>query len=219
MIKFFPIILLPFFIWAQEAALNTITLESSSTVHVVADILYFDIKISVEDSDPQKVYEAHKVQERKLLNLLTAFSIPDSAIQYSLLTLKKRNTKSDKRKFYSLQRVKIVFKGVSEYETFQIKLLENGFYEFRAGFGSSQVEQARRDGYEAALENARRDARIIAGTLGKKLGRITGISSRTNEFRQLSHNNAMRMPSVQSLIEIKQTVAARTSLKVIFELK
>ncbi len=73
--------------------------------------------------------------------------------------------------------------------------------------------------YKAALENARRDARIIAETLGKKLGRITGISTRTNSFRQLSHDNAMRIPSVQSLIEIKQTVAARTNLKVTFELK
>lgn len=219
MSKFFPFMLLPFFIWAQEAALNTITIESSSTVHLVADIVYFDIKMSVEDSDPQKVYEAHKKQERKLLDLLTGFSIPDSAIQYSLLTLQKRSTNSDKRKFYSLQRVKIVFKGASKYESFQIKLLENGFYEFRAGFGSSHIEMARRDGYKAALENARRDALIIAETLGKKLGRITGISTRTNSFRQLSHNNAMRIPSVQSLIEIKQTVAARTNLKVTFELK
>ena len=206
-------------LYAQEIETNSITIESSSTVHVVADILYFDIEISVTDPDPQKVFDEHKLLEKKLIKILNEFLAPDSSIQYSLLSIRKSNPRSEEIKFFSSQKVKVVFQGISKYQDFQIKLLQNGFYQFRSGFGSSQVEKARKDGYKAALDNAKRDASIIAETLGKELGDIIDISARTNEFRQLDHSNALSIENVHSLIEIEQTVSARTNLTVKFELK
>lgn len=219
MYKLLFLLVIPMFSISQEILSNSITVESSSTVYVVADILYFDIKLSAENSDPQIVYNEHKLLEDKLIKLLNDFSIPDTSIQYSLLSIRKKNRNSDEKIFSSSQNVKIVFKGVSKYQDFQIALLSNGFYEFRSGFGSSQVKKARKDGYKSALKNAKRDANIIAETLGKKVGDIIEISTRTNDFRQLNHSTEIRIPSVHSLIEIEQSVAARTNLKVVFGLK
>ena len=210
---------LPLLLISQDMKSNSITVESSATVHVIADILYFNITLSVDNPDPKDVFAQHKVLEDKLLKLFTEFSIPDTSIQYSLLSIRKKNRKPDDKIFSSSQRVNIVFQGTSKYENFQVALLSNGFYEFRSGFGSSQIEKARKDGYKTALENAKRDATIIAETLGKEVGEIIDVSSRTNEFRQLDHSSAIRIASVQSLIEIEQTVAARTNLKVVFSLK
>jgi len=204
---------------SQDMKSNSITVESTATVHVIADILYFNITLSVDNPDPKAVFAQHKVLEDKLLKLFTEFSIPDTSIQYSLLSIRKKNRKPDDKIFSSSQRVNVVFQGTSKYENFQVALLSNGFYEFRSGFGSSQIEKARKDGYKTALENAKRDATIIAETLGKEVGEIIDVSTRTNEFRQLDHSSAIRIASVQSLIEIEQTVAARTNLKVVFSLK
>ena len=219
MTKIFILIIIPILLYSQDLQSNSITIESSSTVHVAADILYFSITLSTEDPDPQKVFSAHKLQEAKLIKLLREFSIPDSSIQYSLLTIRKINPRSGDKKFSSSQTVKVIFRGLSKYQDFQIKLLSNGFYQFRSGFGSSQVEKARRDGYKAALNNAKRDAIIIAETLGKKLGEIIDVSARTNEFRQLDHSSSFTIANVHSLIEIEQSVVARTRLKVTFKLK
>jgi hypothetical protein len=68
------------------------------------------------------------------------------------------------------------------------------------------------------LENAKRDAKIIAETLGKKIGEIIDISTRTNEFKQLDHSTELSVPNVHSLIEIEQSLGARTNLKVTFKL-
>ena len=219
MFKFFYFIIISFSLFGQDLNLSSISIESSSTVYAVADILYFSITISADDPDPLKVFEKHKLLEKKLINLFKEFSIPDSSIQYTLLTLRKTDRRADDKKFTSTQNVKVVFKGISKYQEFQVRLLSNGFYQFRAGFGSSKVEKARKDGYKAALKNARRDAKIIAETLGKKVGEILKISTKTNEFRQLNHSSASLTASVNSLIEIEQSVAARTNLKVTFELK
>ncbi|MGD9898307.1 MAG: SIMPL domain-containing protein [Calditrichaceae bacterium] len=219
MLKLFWILLITSTLYAQEMESNSITIESSSTVYVVADILYFDIKISVDDPDPQKVFDDHKSQEQKLIRLLNEFSVPDSSIQYSLLTIRKSNPRSGDKNFSSSQQIKVVFQGISKYQDFQIKLLSNGFYEFRSRFGSSQVEKARKDGYTSALKNAKRDAEIIAESLGKEVGEIIEISTRTNEFRNLDLSVSLKTANVHSLIDIEQSVATRTNLTVKFRLK
>ncbi len=209
---------IPFLLFTQEIGANKITVDASSTVYVVADILYFSIDLSIENPDPQKAFDQHELLEKKLLDLFAEFSIPDSSVQYSLLSIRKIDPRNDEKRFMTSQKVKVTFNDLSKYHEFQVKLLSNGFYVFRSGFGSSEIEKARKSGYKAALKNAKRDARIIAETLGKKIGEIIEISTRTNEFRQLDHSSELRVASVHSLIEIEQTLGARTNLKVTFKL-
>jgi len=215
---FYLLILLPFLLYSQDKMPDKVTLDASSTVYVVADIIYFSINLQVEEPDPQIAFDNHKKLETRLIKLLKDFPIPDSLIQYSLLSVNATNPRSEEKKFFTHQQVKVKLTDLSLYNSFQIKLLQSGIYEFRAGFGSSQVEKARSEGYQAAIDNAKRDAEIIAKTLGKRLGDILEISSHTNEFRQLDTSTALSIPSVSSLIEIGQKVAARTNIKITFAL-
>ena len=210
--------LLPLMMHAQNQNEDKLTIEASSTVYVIADIVYFSINLRVDNPDPQIAFDEHQKLEANLLKLFNDYSIPDSLVQYSLLNISRTHSRSEEDKFFTSQQVKIKFTDVSKYHSFQIQLLKSGFYEFRAGFGSSEVKKARIEGYKAAFANAKRDAEIIANTLDKKLGKIIDISSRTNEFRQLDHSNAQISASVHSLIEIEQTVAARTKLKITYSL-
>ena len=59
----------------------------------IADILYFNIALSIENSDPQKAFSEHKLLEEKLIKLFTDFSIPDTTIKYSLMAIKKLRQK------------------------------------------------------------------------------------------------------------------------------
>jgi uncharacterized protein YggE len=141
MLKIVLFLFIPVFLFSQEVGISKITVDASSTVYVVADILYFSIEISVENSDPQAAFEQHKKLEKKLLNLFADFSISDSTVQYSLLSIRKLNPRNEEIKFMTSQTVKVTFYDLSKYYEFQVKLLSNGFYEFRSGFGSSEIEK------------------------------------------------------------------------------
>ena len=54
MFKFFYFIIISFSLFGQDLNLSSISIESSSTVYAVADILYFSITISADDPDPYK---------------------------------------------------------------------------------------------------------------------------------------------------------------------
>lgn len=212
------ILLFPILLFAKENN-SIISLKSSARISVPADIIYFTIDISSDNPDPKQAFESHKILEKKLLNLINEFNIPDSSIQYSLMSIRKSRGQKDKEIIFGTsQRIKVALPSMDKYYDFQIALLKNGFYEYRGAFASTSAAKAKNDAYKLALDNAKEEAEQIAKALGKKVGKIIEISTSVNDSRQYESSLEISRPSLSSLMEIEQKVAVVTYLDVKFEL-
>jgi len=219
MMKIFLFLLVPIILVAQENGSGSIKVDATTDIAVVADVIYFSVSFGMEKDDPQEAFDAHKKMEERFLKLIKKFNVPDSSIQYSLMSIKKVTRRKDKKNYFKTsQRVKISFNNIKQYYPVQIELLKNGFYSYRSGFSSTHLKDAQKKGYVSALKLAHDNAELIAQSLKRKLGPLLHISADVREFRQLDHGTSIRIPSVRSLVEIEQTIQFRTTLKVEYQL-
>jgi len=204
---------------AQEAKRNTVKVQTYSAIKVPADEIIFSINLNVTKQNAQEAYDFHKNKEKDLIPLFKKFEIPDSSVTYSLLNISKaRNYKKQKQYFQTRQGINVTLNNIQKYEAFQIALLSNGFNDFRATFSSSQRKKALDDLSIRALEQAKKEAQIIADNLGKKLGEILEVVTQRSRQRPTRGEAVSFLKATTSLIDIKQFIEFNTNITVIFEL-
>jgi len=203
---------------AQSAKQSTVKIQTFATIKVPADEIIFTINLSASEKDAQKAYEKHQSQEKNLIPLLHKFGVPDSLITYSLMDISKSRNRKNKIDFRTRQNINVKIRDIKQYEPFQIALLSNGINDFRATFSSSQKEKAMEQVPLKGLEQAKKEAQVIADKLGRKLGKILEVA--TQRYRQsLSRGEALTIVSdVGSLMEIQQFIEYSTNITVTFEL-
>ncbi|MEE8150698.1 MAG: SIMPL domain-containing protein, partial [Nitrosomonadaceae bacterium] len=168
-----PVIVLP---QGQES--RFVKVRSYVTFKFPADEIFFSVRLSFVDENATKVYNEHKALEKKFLNVIKEFGIPDSSVTYSLMEINKgRHTKKGKRLVSSNQVVNVKLANFRQYESFQVALISDGFDDFGAKFSSSKQALARKESLIKAIEQARTDATMIAQNLGKSLGDILEITT------------------------------------------
>ncbi|MFQ5787403.1 MAG: SIMPL domain-containing protein, partial [Thermodesulfobacteriota bacterium] len=142
----------------------------------------------------------------------------DSLVNYSLMDISTVRGRKDEISFRTRQNINIKIRDIKQYEPFQIALLSNGINDFRASFSSSQQAKAMEQVPLKGLEQAKKEAQIIADKLGRKLGKILEVA--TQRYRQsLSQGEAITIISdVGTLMEIQQFVEYSTTISVTFEL-
>ena len=204
---------------AQSSEQSIIKIQTYASIRVPADEIIFTINLSASEKDAQKAYEKHQTQEEDLLSLLQRLNVPDSLVTYSLMDISRDyRARKDEIFFRTRQNINVKLRDIKQYEPFQIALLSNGINDFRATFSSSQHAKAMDEVPLKGLEQAKKEAQIIANELGRKLGKILEVS--TQRYRQsLTRGQALTVVSeVGSLMDIQQFVEFSTNIVVTFEL-
>lgn len=216
------LVLFPIVLCAQSY-INTITVQATSTVYVEANVIKFRIRLQQENSKPKLAFEEHKKLETSLIKLLSEYDIPDSAITYSLLNIRKRMNSQKTEVFRTNQEVIVRLNDIKDYTDFQISLLDNGFYEFDAVFTSNKFSGIKEKGYEEALKLAKEDGTALAEAMDKKLGEVLEINIRANEHPYVESNRGAAVymlvkSSDKDLTEIEQSVEVTTRIEVKFSI-
>ena len=210
------LLLFPILLLAKDNK-STIFINATSEILVPADVIKFHIYFGQEDKEPQLAFEKHKDLEKKLLEIIKKFNIPDTSISYSLVSISKSKQKNNMVLFKTSQSVILSITNFDDYYPFQIALLKNGFYEFNARFSSKHVFEARKQGYKRALEIAKNNALEIAKSLNKNLGQIISVRTSVNNLDRYGASNSIIIPS--SFVSIKQNIKVLTHVTMEFELK
>jgi len=178
-----------------------------------------------EHTNSKKAFQQHKKLENKLLKLLAEFNIPDSAVSYSLLNFRKSQNRRKEVVFLTNQEIIVKLNSIKDYSNFQLSLLNNNFDDFNAVFSSNDISNVKELGYKKALELAKEDASAIAKAMGKNIGEIVEVNTRTSERPHIdARRGSITALTVASsatdrgLTEIEQSLAVRTNLEVTFRI-
>lgn len=216
-------------IFSQVQVNDQIIVIGSATIEVPADIITIKINLSFQDrTDGKAAFGQHKDAEEKLIKFLKEENIPDSLIRYSLLNISSTYDYSrgeNPKIFNTNQTITIKVYNFSEYVSFQLKLIENGFTSYNQMFESTKSSLAMNEAIQKAVYQAKHKAELIAIASGRKIKKISKISD-TEETEPIISRYSDSMfradymtVSTTSLTDIPQTIKIEKQVKVIFDLE
>jgi uncharacterized protein len=205
---------------AQETEIPSILITTSSVTQIPAYAIYFGINLNVQNEEPMKAYEEHRILEKKLLEILSDLEIPDTNVGYSLLHMNISSPFSKEKQIYQTrQTISVKVIDFSKYESLQLTLLSNGIYNYNAKFTSSGEEKWVEKGIAEALIKNKNEAVMTVENLNKALGEIIRIES-SHYYPSTSDGISavtMQAPG-ETLIDLPHFVPMRVTLRVWYEL-
>lgn len=210
--------------FAQNAVDDSrITIDAAGEVQVPADLLHFQVNITQFKDSAREAFELHKEQEQYLTELLLEEGIPDSSITANPVSIShiRRHNNTMESGYETRQQVSIVLDDVSQFESMQIKLIENGFTNFSGSFASTQTEKASDEALKKAFAEARAKAEILAEAAGKKITDVLSInyhSARPYAARGESVQMAFDASS-GSLLQFERTIPVSQNVSVQFRIE
>lgn len=202
---------------------SRITVDAVGEVQVPADLIHFRVNVTQFNDSAREAFELHKEQEQYLTELLLEEGIPDSSITANPISVShiRRHNNTMESGYETRQQVLIVLDDVSQFESMQIKLIENGFTNFSGSFASTQTEKASDEALRKAFEEARTKAKILAEAAGKEITDVFSInyhSNRTYSARAESMQMAFDAGS-GSLLQFERTIPIRENVSVQFRIE
>ncbi len=196
---------------------GTLTIDATGEVQAPANRILFQIHISRFHEEASTAFEEHKKLEQFLTQLILDQNIPEEQIDANPINISPRRH-SNQQGFETRQSVLLRLDEISGFEKMQIILIENGFDNFSANFGTSEEKSAREDALKDAISNARHKAGILASSAGRMLGKIDQIEyTTTSGIIRMEARMAMDS-SDDSLLQFQKTVTVRENVRVRFEL-
>lgn len=209
---------------------NRIVVLGEARIELPADQAIFHVELSAtHPSDINKVYQQHKTQEAKLVQLLKELNIPAKNISYSLMSVdKSRDYETKEWTVTSSQRISFHIDSLKQYTFIQTRLIQEGFSEMNSEFTSSRKNSLEKPLLEQAVKAATEKATILAAAAGRQIKRVVKVAD-TEETDPTFEYRPERIATVRfaemevagnnSLIDFSQTVTATAQIKVVFELK
>lgn len=199
---------------------NTITVQASGEVQVTADLIIFNVNITQFNAEAREAFREHKTQEAYLSSLLIEEGIEErniSANPINISAVRRSNTVSG---YETRQQVQITLYDISQFESMQIALIENGFGVFTGNFSSSEIESAQTEAMRKAVEEAQQKAAILAEAAGLRIIEVSTIeygtgSGYTPSLRGVSMS--LEMDSSGSLLQFEHKIPVRESVKIVFK--
>lgn len=178
----------------QINAVRTISVIGQGQVSEKPDRISFVIGVQVTEPTPQKAIETVKRKISAIIAIAGKHGIQASGIQSDYVSLHpvngpgsgtERSTigsdsykdQQKKHRYRASSDVKVTLENLDIYETLTSALFAEGANKLHSlNFTSSQTEQLKERARLKALENAKTKAKIIAKTMGLKLGGALHIS-------------------------------------------
>lgn len=201
----------------QESA-NTITVDATGEVLAPADEIIFNINITRFDEEASEAFNNHKELEQFLTELIIDQNIDEEHINANPISISSRRH-SQNPGFETRQNVAIRLQDLSQFESMQITLVENGFDNFSANFSTTSIEEAHQEALTKAVDEAKKKAESLVTSSGKELGEVYNIeytSSSGIVYRDMAMMSAESYGG--SLIEMQRTIPVRENVRVRFRI-
>lgn len=202
---------------------STITIDAVGEVSVPADQIRFQINLVQFDENARTAFSRHKELEEFLTGLIKEEGIASENIRTEPVSIRpaQRGQRGEERGFETSQQVSLVLDDIDQFENMQLLLVENGFDNFSAQFGSSKMKDAEEDALANAIESARTEAGILAEAAGLTLGEIVSIQHGSTPpqpfYRSMAMNEEMAY-SGGSLLDFEQFIPVKKNVWVQFVL-
>ena len=198
---------------------NSITVQASGEVNVTADLILFNVNITEFNTDAREAFTEHKRQEAFLTSLLINEGIEERYISANPVNISSVRRGNNVSGYETRQQVQIVLHDVTQFESMQVALIENGFVAFTGNFSSSKIDEAQKEALKKAVIEARNKAELLAEAAGLRITDVNNIQygvsgSYSPGLRGVSM--AMEMDSSGSLLQFERTIPVRETVSIIF---
>lgn len=202
---------------------SQITVDATGEVQVRADLIQFRVNITQFNTDARQAFQIHKEQEEYLTELLLEEGIDDSSITANPISIShiRRYNNTGESGYETSQQVTIVMEDVTQFESMQIKLIENGFTNFSGSFTSTQITDASNKALKHAFEQARMKAEILAEAAGKQITDVITINYTSGRiYAARSESMEMSLDATSgSLLRFERTIPVRENISVQFRIE
>lgn len=215
-------------LFAQLNDDDKIIVIGSASVEVPADKVAVRIFLSFQDKNDGKIsYEHHKEAEKRLVQFIRDFNIPDSTVSYSLLNISANSNYTQRESlgklFQTFQTITVTLTDISRYPSFQLGLISLGFTNFNENFESSKALDGEKEAIQRAVQKTRLKAELMAAALGRKIKKVSKISDTEDTEPSISSYYGKlikqdKTSSVPQLVSIPRTVTIDKQVKVVFDL-
>lgn len=202
---------------------SNITIDATGEVLVPADMIHFRVNITQFKQDARDAFQLHKEQEEYLTELLLEENVADSNITANPISIShvRRYRNTEQSGYETQQSVMIALDDVSQFESMQIKLIENGFTNFSGSFSAKNLDQASDKALQKAVEEARRKAELLAEAAGKEITDVVTINYHTSR-PYASRSGNMEMAAYDggdgSLLQFERTIPVRENVSMQFRI-
>jgi uncharacterized protein len=199
----------------------TISVETSGETEVVADLVYFHVNITRFDKDAREAFQRHKEQEEFLTSLLKEEEIEERYISANPVSISSTRRQQEGSGFETRQQVTIRLDDVTRFENMQIALIENGFVNFSGNFSSTKIPEAKDEALARAVQEASRQADILAEAAGIQVGGILSVEygSASDPSPRLRGVSMAFEADTGSLLQFERTLPVRENVRVVFRIE
>lgn len=203
---------------------TSVTINSVGKATAPADRIRFRVHLVQFNEDARTAFSRHKELEEFLTGLIKEEGISSEHIVTEPISIgpAQRGPRGEERGFETRQSVTLVLDDIYRFENMQLLLIENGFDNFSAQFGSSRMAEAGEEALAKAVESARKEAGILAGAAGRILGKVISIQHGSSPLQPFARSSSMDISaefsmSGGSLLEFEQHLPVEKNVTVVFE--
>lgn len=210
---------------AQSDTENSqISVSATGVSYVTADLIQFQVNITQFNEDARKAFETHKEQEKYLTELLLEEGVADSSITANPISIShiNRYNNNGEKGYETQQQIMILLDDVSQFESMQIKLIENGFTNFSGSFSAKNLGKAGDEALKKAVEEARRKAELLADAAGKEIVDVITINYHSNRpyaARSTGMEMAAFDASSGSMLQFERTIPVQENVSVQYRIQ
>lgn len=198
---------------------RSITIDASAEIAVPADIVQFNIKLTVTAGEAGEAFRLHKEKESFLADLIKKEGLQDKNLSFQPVSLNSGTTRDGANRFSTMQSVSLTLTDFTLFERIQQILVEYGFTNFRDSFNSSERQNGEEEALKQAIANAQKKAAIIAESIDKHIITIKSVEHHASpatfalDSRSLA---ASAMPS--SMLDFEQSIKVSSQVRIVFEI-
>lgn len=205
---------------AQSNQETIFIIQANSEISVPANQIIFRITIQEDNNDPEQAYNIHKNKEEQLVKLFNEFSIPDSNIVYSLLSISQPMQLKGNNSYRTSQNIILKISDFKMYEKLQVGLLKIGINNFNSLFSSTEINSIKERAINKLISDAKNEAEIYAKNLGLTVDNVKEIETRIGRVDAGQPTYFVATPNTDyTLLEIPQSYSVNVFAKISFYLK
>lgn len=199
-----------------------ISISATGQAYVPADIAHMSINISISDEDAERAFDLHRERESFLAELLLELDFDEEKIRYQPITIRPNRQRDGDIHSVTSQQIRLELDEIEMLSELQITLIQNGFDNFSGNLSSTKLKDAADEALRNAVQNARKDAEILALAAGKILGGVKTINHTSDHsFRAAAMAETFQVRAMDtgpSMFEFSQMVSVEKRITITFNL-
>jgi uncharacterized protein YggE len=198
---------------------RSITIDASAEVVIPADIVHFNIQLTVTADAAGEAFRLHKEKESFLAELIKKEGLQNENLSFQPVSLNSSATREGTARYSTMQSVSLTLTDFTLFERIQQILVENGFTNFRGSFNSSERQKGEEEALRQAIANARQKANIIAESLEKTITSIKTVEHHASPVTYALDSRSLSVSAMSSsMFEFEQTIKVSSQIRIVFEI-